>query len=236
MPCAPRAPSGPMLGGGDGPRSSTPRTTETPCSAASSDDLRGRGATLIVVEDAHWADDATIELLAMLGRRAGELPLLLVVTYRDDDVAARPPAPAGARRPRDSQPDGGAEPGDRSRSSAVDALAAPHGLAGEELHRRTGGNPFFVTEALAAPDDDLPSSIRLAVLARAARLDAGARAVLDAVAVVPGRAEHWLVEAMSQPAAGDVDACVCAGCSSTRTVPTPSATSWAASRWRPSCR
>ena len=46
---------------------------------------------MIVVEDAHWADDATIELLAMLGRRAGELPLLLVVTYRDDEVAADHP-------------------------------------------------------------------------------------------------------------------------------------------------
>ena len=173
-------------------------------------DLRGRGATLIVVEDAHWADDATVELLAMLGRRAGELPLLLVVTYRDDDVAAHHPlrlvlgdlVTASRTAVLSLQP---------LSLAAVDALAAPHGLAGEELHRRTGGNPFFVTEALAAPDEDLPSSIRLAVLARAARLDAGARAVLDAVAVVPGRAEHWLVEAMSRPAAGDVDACVLRG-------------------------
>ena len=174
------------------------------------DDLRGGAPTLIVVEDAHWADDATIELLAMLGRRAGELPLLLVVTYRDDDVAADHPlrlvlgdlVTASRTAVLTLAP---------LSPSAVDAPAAPHGLAGEELHRRTGGNPFFVTEALAAPEDDVPSSVRLAVLARAARLDAGARAVLDAVAVVPGRAEQWLVEAVSQPAASDLDACVAGG-------------------------
>ena len=38
----------------------------------------------------------------------------------------------------------------------MDTLAAPHGLAGEELHRRTSGDPFFVTEALAAAEDDVP--------------------------------------------------------------------------------
>ena len=56
------------------------------------------GPTVVVVEDAHWADDATLELLAMLGRRAVDLPLALVVTYRDGDVRRRPHAAPGDRR------------------------------------------------------------------------------------------------------------------------------------------
>jgi DNA-binding CsgD family transcriptional regulator/tetratricopeptide (TPR) repeat protein len=81
-------------------------------------------------------------------------------------------------------------------------------VAPVELHRRTGGNPFYVTEALAAPAEHVPASVRLAVLARASRLDDGARRVVDAVAVVPGHAEAWLIEAMVQPAPNDVDTAV----------------------------
>ncbi len=53
--------------------------------------LKGSGPTLIVVEDAHWADEATIEALAMLGRRVVDLPMLLVVTYRENEVTAEHP-------------------------------------------------------------------------------------------------------------------------------------------------
>ncbi|MBA3287170.1 MAG: hypothetical protein H0U21_03980 [Acidimicrobiia bacterium] len=76
------------------------------------------------------------------------------------------------------------------------------------MHARTGGNPFFVTEALAAPGDTVPTTVRLAVLARASRLGSVARRVLDAVAVVPGRAERWLVDAMCEPSANAVQECI----------------------------
>ena len=61
----------------------------------------------------------------------------------------------------------------------------------------TVGNPFFVTEVLAAGGEEVPESVRDAVLARAARLSAPARGVLDAVAVIPGQLELWLLEAVS---------------------------------------
>jgi DNA-binding CsgD family transcriptional regulator/tetratricopeptide (TPR) repeat protein len=64
---------------------------------------------------------------------------------------------------------------------------------------------------LAAPADEIPTSIRLAVLARAGRLEPAERSVLDAVSVVPGRAEGWLVSALCEQADASVDACVAAG-------------------------
>ena len=66
----------------------------------------------------------------------------------------------------------------------VAALAEPHGVDPEELHRMTAGNPFFVTEALAADEQEIPPTVRDAVLARLARLSPGARTLLEAVAVV----------------------------------------------------
>ena len=95
--------------------------------------------------------------------------------------------------------------------TAVGVLAAPHGADADELYERTGGNPFFVTEALASPGEEIPTTVRLAVLARAGRLDAATRAVVDAVAVVPGRAESWLVAAMSDAPAAGLDSAVAAG-------------------------
>ena len=131
--------------------------------------LRASGPTLIVVEDAHWADEATIDALAMLGRRVVDLPMLLVVTYRENEVTAEHPlrvvlgdlaTSAGsawlALRPLSLE--------------AIRVLAVPEGASPEELYQRTGGNPFYVTEALAEPGMAVPTTVRLAVLARASRL------------------------------------------------------------------
>jgi hypothetical protein len=45
----------------------------------------------VVVEDVHWADDATLDVLRYLGRRVEDLPAVLVVTYRDDEVGPAHP-------------------------------------------------------------------------------------------------------------------------------------------------
>ena len=99
----------------------------------------------------------------------------------------------------------------RCRPGAVAALAGSAGVDHGELHRRTAGNPFFVTEVLATADDDIPETVRDAVLARVARLDDGARALLDAVAIVPLRAELWLLEALADGDLDVLDACLASG-------------------------
>ena len=172
----------------------------------------GETPTLLVVEDVHWADEATLDFLRFLGRRMEGMPLLAVVTYRDDDVL--PGHQLAVVR------------GDLSSSPAVEqvgvtplSVAAVHELAVAAgspldvaaLHERTGGNAFYVTEVLAAADDTVPSTVRDAVLARASRLSDDARAVLAAAAVLGQPADLPLLVAVSGRPSTAVDECVTAG-------------------------
>jgi DNA-binding CsgD family transcriptional regulator len=168
-------------------------------------------ATLVVLEDAHWADDATFDLLRYLGRRLERCRAMVVITYRSDEVGPRHPLRvlagdlatlAVVRRlvvPMLSR-------------EAVARLAAGSGVDPGELHRRTGGNAFFVTQVLAdgwvAASTAVPGTVRDAVLARAARLSPAARAALDALACIGPRAVPPLVEAVAGTSAGALDECV----------------------------
>jgi DNA-binding CsgD family transcriptional regulator/tetratricopeptide (TPR) repeat protein len=174
------------------------------------DDLRRGTPALLVIEDVHWADDSTVELLVMLGRRAVDLALLLIVTYRDDEVPTDHPLrlAIGDLVTSSSTSWIGLRP---LSPEAVQVLAAESNIEATNLYELTGGNPFYVTEVLAAPAEGVPTTVRMAVLARASRLSSPARAVLDAVSVVPGRAEPWLVDELCDPAPGAVAACVAAG-------------------------
>ncbi|MBV9365987.1 MAG: STAS domain-containing protein [Solirubrobacterales bacterium] len=147
-----------------------------------------------MAEDVHWADVGTLDVIKLLARRVEALPVLALVTFRDDQL--RPVAPlqivlgelAGAPAvERRHVPPLSLE--------AVRTLAGASGAGAERLFERTGGNPFFVTEALAAMNVQMPDTVRWAVLARAAHLPAAARRLLEAVAVVPSRVELWLVQA-----------------------------------------
>jgi DNA-binding CsgD family transcriptional regulator len=159
---------------------------------------------LLVVEDAHWADDATLDLLRHLARRVHHLRALVLVTYRAEEAVGAHPlrvlfgdvASASGLRRIDLTPlsvDGvralmEAGPADPGSGAPADPV---------ELHRVTGGNPFFVTEVLAAATGSLPRSVREAVLSRAARLTPPAREALDVVAVAGPRAELELVSALA---------------------------------------
>ncbi len=79
------------------------------------------------------------------------------------------------------------------------------------LFERTGGNPFFVTEALAAADVDVPETVRDAVLARTAQLEPAPRRLLEAAAVVPSRIELWLLEAVGGEDFVHLEACLGSG-------------------------
>ena len=150
-----------------------------------------RGANVVVIEDAHWADEATMDLLVFLGRRAGGARSVVVVTVRDDghrDSPLRSVLGVLATAPSVHRLD--VPPLSRS---AVSELAAPHAVDPGHLYEITGGNPFFVKEVLGNPGAALPPSIRDAVLARVARLSLAARSVLEAVAAVPRPVEVGLV-------------------------------------------
>ncbi len=175
--------------------------------AALAAELR-RAPAIVVLEDLHWADGGTLDVLRLLARRIDSLPALVVATFRDDEAHGAHPLrvalgelPAGAVDRIALAP---------LSVEAVCTLAGGDGDA-EELHRRTGGNPFFVTEVLAAGGEEIPDTVRDAVLARAARLDEGGRTVLDAVAIEPARTELWLLEALAVDPAAGLDACLASG-------------------------
>jgi DNA-binding CsgD family transcriptional regulator len=166
-----------------------------------------RGPTVIIGEDAHWADGASLELLRFLGRRIGSLPILFVVTYRDDEIGpdhpfrlilgdlATAPAVHRVRVPPLSE-------------AGVGQLAADSGRDIPTLHRLTGGNPFFLTEVLAAEDQTVPATVGDAILARAARLSPEARAVLDVAAIIGSMIDPDLLLAVAGPVLVEVDECI----------------------------
>ena len=122
---------------------------------------------MLVLEDLHWADEATLDVLRLLPRRLANVPALVLATYRDDELDRWHPLRIVL---------GELGTGDgiaRLRLpplTAVAKLAEPHGLDADELYRTTAGNPFFVTEVLAAGEDGNPADRPDAVLARMARV------------------------------------------------------------------
>lgn len=158
------------------------------------EELAASAPSVLVVEDVHWADDATIDVLRYLARRLEWLPAVVVLSVRDDAV----------------------RPGDRLEqllatlaatrvhrlalsplsASAVSELAAGTGRQTAELVALTRGNPFYLTEVLAGPPDEVPATVADTVLARLHRLGEGSRAGLEQLSVIPTIVELDLAEAL----------------------------------------
>jgi DNA-binding CsgD family transcriptional regulator len=177
---------------------------------ALAEELRRRGPVLFVLEDMHWADEATLDVFRLLVRRVETVPVLVVGSYRDDGIDADHPLRIVlgelATSPSISRVKlAGLSP------AAVAELAEPYGTDADELYAKTAGNPFFVVEALAAGADVIPETVRDAVLARAARLEPAGRALLEAVAVVPPQADIWLLEAIAGESIDGLDDCLASG-------------------------
>jgi DNA-binding CsgD family transcriptional regulator/tetratricopeptide (TPR) repeat protein len=169
-----------------------------------------RRPTVLVLEDLHWGDEASFDVFRILVSRIAPVKALVLASFRDDELAPGHPLRVvigELGRSRSVQ---------RLRldplsAEAVARLAAPHGIDGTELYRTTGGNPFFVTEALAAGDEDVPQTVRDAVLARVGRLSEPARNLLEAVAISSQPTELWLLELLAPDQIDAVDECLAAG-------------------------
>jgi DNA-binding CsgD family transcriptional regulator/tetratricopeptide (TPR) repeat protein len=137
---------------------------------------------VLVIEDVHWADEATLDLIRLLAKRLRDVRVLMIVTFRDDALAAADPLRialgelAGQRSSRRIAVPPLTE-------DAVRRLADGTPYAADALHRLTGGNPFFVAEVLGGRGEEIPASARDAVLARTAALSEPARRVLETAAL-----------------------------------------------------
>jgi DNA-binding CsgD family transcriptional regulator len=165
--------------------------------------------TIVVFEDVHWADEATLDLIKFLGRRLQRLALMLIATYRDDELGERHPLRAViGDLPRDSVCRISLPPLSKA---AVDCLAEAAGRPAEGLHAATSGNPFFVTEVLAAPSGSVPATVCDAVIARMTRLSPPAMRLARFAAVFPGGAERWLLEHALGADSAAIQECLAAG-------------------------
>ncbi len=172
------------------------------------------GTTVFLLEDLHWADDATLDLFTFLSRRMEDRRALLVATFRSDEVDASHPlrirlgdADVSLKGRLDLEP---------LTAPAVAALigtrsSGTSALDPEHVHRATGGNPFFVSEMVAAAagtadtQRGVPTTVRDAVIARASRLHESARDMLDVASVVPGAAPPWLLHAIAASTAASAE-------------------------------
>jgi len=166
--------------------------------------LQARPRLIVMLDDLHWADEATLDVLRFAGRRMHLTHALLVGAYRDDEVGRDHPLRVVV--------------GDLATSAAV-ARVQLHGLSIEsveelargtdldpaELHERTGGNPFYVTEVVAGAPARVPATVRDAVLARVARLSPPARGSLEAAAVIGLEVEPGL---LGEVADGGAEECL----------------------------
>jgi hypothetical protein len=178
--------------------------------AALLDELRlAATPVLVVIEDAHWADDATLDLLKFVGRRIERTHALLAISFRDDEVGAAHPL----RRVLGELPHDAVTRITLPRLSpqGVELLAQRADRQALGVHAVTRGNPFFVTEMLREPGIAVPRTVQDLVLARLTRLPPAAQDLARLVATVPGRIERWLVDALAAPSVADVAACLDSG-------------------------
>ncbi len=162
--------------------------------------------TILVFEDIHWADEATLDLIKYLGRRVHQIKTLLVLTYREDEAANKhqlhsvlgdlPPQRTTRLRL------------DPLSEQAVAVLAHKMKRSARGIYEATRGNPFFVAEVLRNEAGDIPSTVRDAVLARLTHLPVLARGLLELAAIIPGAAELWLLEGILHPNPSTLDACI----------------------------
>ena len=166
---------------------------------------RGPSPVLLVVEDVHWADEATIDLLVVLARRLGDVPAVIVLTFRDGDIVGNHPLlrllgslpPAVARRVA-------LEP--LSAEAVAELVGSEHAA---EVAEVTGGIPFFVTEVAALDRGSdagvLPASVAHVVRARVAWLPARTGQLLDVLGVEPSRTEVATLDVVWPEWADDIE-------------------------------
>ena len=165
---------------------------------------------VMVIEDLHWADEATLDAVRFIARRIAQARCVLILTYRDDEVTGGHPAQIllgelGTNRSASRLPlppltlDG------------VRVLLDGTGLDPATVLETTAGNPFFVSELRQAATQAVPPGVRDLVLARAARLDPEAHLALEAAAVVGIRGEQSLIDQVSLAPPSAIDGCIRAG-------------------------
>ena len=164
---------------------------------------------LLVLEDVHWADEATLDILRYLGRRLAGAELMILATFRSEELSRDHPLTV-------VMGDLATLPGViRVQLLPLSAAGVRQLLdvAGSDLDagavfQHTGGNPFYVTEVLAAGSERVPATVRDAVLARVSRLSPAAQEVAGVASILGRHAEVDFLAAVSVRPLAAVDECL----------------------------
>jgi DNA-binding CsgD family transcriptional regulator/tetratricopeptide (TPR) repeat protein len=150
--------------------------------------------SLVVLEDIHWADEATLDFVRFLGRRIQRTRCLVIATHRDDELE-----PTHLLRGVLGEVTGRHTARLRVPPlslAAVEKLAHGSRHDARRVYEVTAGNAFFVRELLSAPRDTVPETVRDAVLARLMQCSPAARELAELVSLLPGRTPPWLTHAL----------------------------------------
>lgn len=146
-----------------------------------------KGTSVVIIEDVHWADHATLDFLNFLSRRIAALQTLLIMSFRDDEIDARHPLQQVlGDLPHSRVLRVGLEP---LTPAGIQQLSGDVSLDADHLARITNGNPFFVSELLAGQSErpgEVPDSVTNAVWVRLKRLPEEEQKLLSTASVIPG--------------------------------------------------
>jgi len=150
--------------------------------------------SVIVFEDIHWADEATLDFIKFFARRITQLRCLFILTYRDDEIHSRHPLRNVL---------GQINPGSFTRlqllplsKEAVEKMTEERGYKGEDVYKISEGNPFYVNEILASYSLGVPDNIKDSVLSSYNRVDENAKNVWQILSVIPNGFEIKYLEKM----------------------------------------
>jgi DNA-binding CsgD family transcriptional regulator/tetratricopeptide (TPR) repeat protein len=165
---------------------------------------------IIIFEDLHWADEATIDFVKFMARRINRFKCLFLITYRHDEIHAQHPLKSVF---------GELQAGTFSRLTisrlsreAVDQLAREKGYAsGEKVYSLTGGNPFYVSEILAGDSAEIPERVKDAVLSVFHSKDEKTRALWELLSILPSRIEFGVAEEIEHDFPQGIERCIQSG-------------------------
>ncbi len=164
--------------------------------------------TLIVFEDIHWADEATLDFIKFLARRISQLNCLFILTYRNDEItAAHPLRNVLGQLPPDSFTRIELPP---LSLEAVQQWAAEKGYNGNDVYSISGGNPFYVSEILASYSTGVPDNIKDAVLAVYNRQEERTKQIWELLSVIPAGLELVYINRFDAHYSAAIERCIAA--------------------------
>src|SRR6187200_3221285 len=138
---------------------------------------------IIIIEDIHWADEATLDFIKFFARRIGRIHCLFILSYRDNEILDNHPLRnvLGQLSP-DSLTRLQLQPLSRH---AVEKMAEERGYKGEDVFSISGGNPFYVTEILASYSPGVPDNTKDSILSVYHKQEKGTKNAWEICSVIP---------------------------------------------------